>query len=173
MSTPNTSKTTTKTTKPNVSYKYSTNDVLTLIGGAAQQTTHPGNLYYYGLCEEYYTQYQAALQIEDEIQMKQSIETICNTVVSKVQQTGGIFRNYKGQPMQHTQALNKTWDRFRQISKPKKVAPPSVKENDVVWVVGGTNQLFEGNIKCRQLIDSYVTKYWPSLYSNTTYYYRG
>jgi hypothetical protein len=163
----------TATVTATVGYKYSTNNVLTLKGGAAQQTTHPGNLYYYGLCEEYYPKYQACLQENDndenEIQRKRSVEKVCNAVVEKVQQNGGgIFRNYKGRPMQHKQAVEKTRDRFRQIARPKRVAPTSVSQNDVVWVVGGTNHLFEGNTKCRELIDSYVTKYWPNVYTTST-----
>ena len=49
--------------KGKTKYKYSVHDhdVITLRGGAAQQTTHPGNLTLYKLCEERYAEWFEAL----------------------------------------------------------------------------------------------------------------
>ena len=141
-----------------MSDKYGKNDVLTLKGAAAQQTTHPGNLVYYELCESYYEEFSKA-------PTKKARRNICEEVVAKISnEYGGVFRKYNGTIMDNKSAVNKTMDRFRQIRKPKLVPPNSVGENDVVFKVGAANHLFPGNAKWRFLLDQHAQSYWPELF---------
>ncbi|CAJ1962695.1 unnamed protein product [Cylindrotheca closterium] len=139
-------------------YEYGENDVLTLKGAAAQQTTHPGNITYYKLCEQKYPEYAK----EESSVVRRNI---CIEIVKKItNEHGGVFRKYNGAKMDAAAAVNKTMDRFRQIRKPKIVAPKSVGENDVVFKVGAANHLFPGNAKWRLLLDQHVHSYWPELF---------
>jgi hypothetical protein len=142
---------------PSMSYKYSPNDVLTLKGAAAQQTTHPGNLIYYQLCEERFAEYESSSQ--------QQRREICHEIATSiVKKRGGVFRKYNGSKMDEKAAITKTKDRMRQIQKPKIVPPENVGEHDVVFKVGAANHLFPGNAKWRALLDKYVQRYWPELF---------
>jgi hypothetical protein len=104
---------------------FSTKDVLTLKGAAAQQTTNPGNLAYYKFCEERFAEY-SKLSVASE---KSQRRAICLEIVKAVNASGGIFRRYNGKPMDDSSAIAKTMDRMRQIQKPKMAVPPSVGEN--------------------------------------------
>lgn len=142
-------------------YEYGDNDVLTLKGAAARQTTHPGNLVYYKLCGERLADFEKA-------ETKPAKRDISKEIVAKiVNEYGGIFRKYNGAEMDTTAAVNKTMDRFRQIRKPKVVPPKSVGENDVVFKLGAANHLFPGNAKWRLLLDKHVKSYWPGLFEET------
>jgi hypothetical protein len=144
-----------------MSDKYGKNDVLTLKGAAAQQTTHHGNLAYYQLCELRYEEFSKA-------ESKKARRNICQEIVVKItNEYGGVFRKYNGVIMDMTSAVNKTMDRFRQIRKPKIVPPKSVGEDDVVFKVGAANHLFPGNAKWRLLLDQHARSYWPELFSDT------
>lgn len=141
-----------------MSYDYNENDVLTLKGAAAQQTTHPGNLAYYKLCEQKYPEFSKT-------ESKQARRNISKEIVEKVMNdNGGVFLKHNGAKMDVAAAISKTMDRFRQIRKPKIVAPKTVGENDVVFKVGAANHLFPGNAKWRLLLDQHVKSYWPELF---------
>lgn len=139
-------------------------DVLTLKGAAAQQTTHPGNLFYYKLCEERFAEYDAL----DPVNMSDRRREICKDIVFQVQQNGGIFRDLKGKPMKSTLTISKTQNRMRQIKRPKQVPPPKVGENDVVFKSGAANHLFPGNAKWRALVDNYHERYFPALVTSSS-----
>ena len=147
----------TKKKKKELPYKYDAKDVLTLKGGAAQTTTHPGNLFYYQLCEDKFAEYSALSDKEEKWQ-------VAHTIVEKVHQNGGIFRTRLGGPMELRDAVEKTENRFRQIAKPKVVASSKASPEDVVFQVGGSNHLYPGNAKWRALVDEYVQEYWPELF---------
>jgi hypothetical protein len=147
----------------------SENDVLTLRGAAAQQTQHPGNLFFYSLCEDRFNEYDKILTCTDrsnklyEIQ-KKSRRIICEDIVDTVINQPGCFRMWNGSLMSTNQATTKTQERMRQIGKPKLVPPSNVSDNDVVFCAGATNHLFLGNAKLRSLMDEYETQYWPELF---------
>ena len=167
-------KSTTKTkakTKTN-SIEISENDVLTLKGAAAQQTQHPGNLFFYSLCETNFNDYDNILTCTDRTtklyeKQKQSRRRICTTIVNTVLNQPACFRMWNGSLMSANQAISKTQERMRQISKPKLVPPSNVSTNDVVFCAGATNHLFLGNAKLRSLMDDYETQYWPELFPTT------
>ena len=140
--------------KGKTKYKYSVHDhdVITLRGGAAQQTTHPGNLTLYKLCEERYAEWFEALDGSPPPSVgasksksdandgagsasgsgsgsgsgssgaKQYRKGICLEIVRTIQKQGGTFRDGSGRTMSNWRAVVKTNDRMRQIAKPK-VAP--------------------------------------------------
>lgn len=143
-----------------MSYKYSPNDVLTLKGAAAQQTTNPGNLRFYQLCEERFDDYERSSQVK----RREICREIATSIVKK---HGGVFRKYNGSKMDEKTAVNKTMDRMRQIQKPKIVPPQSVGAHDVVFKVGAANHLFPGNAKWRALLDKFIHRYWPELFPET------
>lgn len=134
-------------------------DVLFLKGAAAQQTTHPGNLAYYALCEEKYEKYAA---LPDNHPSKAQI---CRDIVDEILRSGGKFRSPTGGTMTHAAAMQKTKDRMRQIAKPK-IRPDHVNENDVVFTRGANNHLYAGNAKWRTLLDHYVTDYYKEFIAN-------
>ena len=130
------------------------NDVLTLKGAAAQQTTHRGNLNYYALCEERFDRW-AALDCDDP-ERKQ----ICKEIVKIVSERGGVFRKASGGAMDIRAAIDKTNARFRQIAKPKlRVHTGMYGENDVVFAKGARNHMYPGNPKWRRLLDGYALSY--------------
>ena len=130
------------------------NDVLTLKGAAAQQTTHRGNLNYYALCEERFDRW-AALDCDDP-ERKQ----ICKEIVKIVSERGGVFRKASGGAMDIRAAIDKTNARFRQIAKPKlRVHTGMYGENDVVFAKGARNHMYPGNAKWRSLLDGYALSY--------------
>lgn len=134
-------------------------DVLFLKGAAAQQTTHPGNLAYYALCEAKYEKYAA---LPDNHPSKAQI---CRDVVDEVLRSGGKFRSPTGGTMTHAAAMQKTKDRMRQIAKPK-IRPDHVNDNDVVFTRGANNHLYAGNAKWRTLLDHFVTDYYKEFIAN-------
>ena len=133
------------------------NDVITLKGAAAQQTTHPGNLFYYKLCEEKFAEFDSL----DPNTMVDERRNICIDIISKVKNNGGIFYDLYGKPMKLTSTIAKTQNRMRQIKRPKQVPPPRIGNNDVVFKQGAANHLFPGNAKWRALLDKYIIQYWP------------
>ena len=67
----------------------SENDVLTLKGAAAQQTQHPGNLFFYSLCEDHFNEYDKILTCTDRTSKTYDIQknlrrTICTNIVNTV-----------------------------------------------------------------------------------------
>ena len=134
-------------------------DVLFLKGAAAQQTTHPGNLAYYALCEAKYEKYAA---LPDSHPSKAQI---CRDIVDEVLRSGGKFRSPTGGTMTHAAAMQKTKDRMRQIAKPK-IRPDHVNDNDVVFTRGANNHLYAGNAKWRTLLDHYVLDYYKEYIAN-------
>ena len=134
-------------------------DVLFLKGAAAQQTTHPGNLAYYALCEAKFEEYAA---LPDNHPSKTQI---CRDVVDEVLRGGGKFKSPTGGTMTHAAAMQKTKDRMRQIAKPK-IRPDHVNDNDVVFTRGANNHLYEGNAKWRTLLDHYVLDYFKDFIAN-------
>ena len=134
-------------------------DVLFLKGAAAQQTTHPGNLAYYALCEAKYEKYAALPDNHP------SRAQICKAIVDEVLRGGGEFRSPTGGTMTHAAAMQKTKDRMRQIAKPK-IRPDHVNDNDVVFTRGANNHLYAGNAKWRTLLDHYVLDYYQEFVAN-------
>ena len=129
-------------------------DVLYLKGAAAQQTSHPGNLNYYALCEERFDEW-SALDCDDP-KRKQ----ICKEIVKIVVQRGGVFRKASGGAMDGKAAVEKTNSRFRQIAKPKlRLHTGMYGENDVVFAKGARNHMYPGNAKWRTLLDGYAQSY--------------
>ena len=135
---------------------YAPEDVLALKGGAAQQTTHPGNLVFYKLCEERFAEYKS---LPEGCQKRRDI---CLGIIDRC----GTFRKRNLHPMKLADAIIKCQDRMRRISKPKVKIPFYVGENDVVFTVGGTNHLYPGNPKFRALCDEYFDRYWPNLFNH-------
>jgi hypothetical protein len=130
------------------------NDVLYLKGAAAQQTTHPGNLNYYALCEKRFDEW-AALDCDDPERKR-----ICTEIVKIVSQRGGVFRKANGCPMDSKAAVEKTNSRFRQIAKPKlRIHTGMYGEHDVVFAKGARNHMYPGNAKWRSLLDGYAMSY--------------
>lgn len=140
--------------QPSRNRRDNSNDVLTLKGAAAQQTTHRGNLNYYALCEERFDRW-AALDCDDP-ERKQ----ICKEIVKIVSERGGVFRKASGGAMDIRAAIDKTNARFRQIAKPKlRVHTGMYGENDVVFAKGARNHMYPGNAKWRSLLDGYALSY--------------
>ena len=135
---------------------YAPEDVLVLIGGAAQTTTHPGNLHFYKLCEDRFDEYKS---LPDDCPRRQDI---CIEIIERC----GTFRKQNFRPMTLADALSKCQSRMRQIARPKKKGKSHVGENDVVFTVGGTNHLYPGNAKFGALCDEYFDRYWPNLLSH-------
>lgn len=130
------------------------NDVLTLKGAAAQQTTHLGNLNYYALCEERFDRW-AALDCDDP-----GRKQICKEIVKIVSERGGVFRKASGGAMDIKAAIDKTNSRFKQIAKPKvRFHTGMYGENDVVFAKGARNHMYPGNAKWRTLLDGYALSY--------------
>jgi len=134
-------------------------DVLFLKGAAAQQTTHPGNLAYYAMCEEKYEEYAALPDNHP------SRAQICRGIIDSVLQSGGVFLSPTGGTMSRASAMQKTKDRMRQIAKPK-IRPDNVNENDVVFTRGANNHLYAGNAKWRSLLDQFVMEYYRDFVEN-------
>lgn len=140
--------------QPSRNRRDNSNDVLTLKGAAAQQTTHRGNLNYYALCEERFDRW-AALDCDDP-ERKQ----ICKEIVKIVSERGGVFRKASGGAMDIRAAIDKTNARFRQIAKPKlRLHTGMYGENDVVFAKGERNHMYPGNAKWRSLLDGYALSY--------------
>ena len=138
---------------------HTSKDVLSLRGAAAQQTEHPGNLAYYGLCENRYEEYAALPDGHP------SRDEICEAIVDEILGSGGNFRSHTGGNMSRAAAVEKTRSRMRQIEKPK-IRPNLVGENDVVFCMGASNHLYAGNAKWRSLLDHFVTDYYKEFISN-------
>ncbi|KAL7446896.1 hypothetical protein ACHAXM_011678 [Skeletonema potamos] len=141
--------------KPSKKYgRDNSHDVLYLKGAASQQTTHPGNLNYYALCEERFDEW-SVLDCDDP-KRKQ----ICIEIVKIILQRGGVFHKASGGAMDIKAAVEKTSSRFRQIAKPK-LRPHTgmYGENDVVFVRGARNHMYPGNAKWRTLLDGYAQRY--------------
>ena len=136
-------------------YKFADADVLSMLGAAAQQTTHPGNLAFYQLCEEHYDAY---ITLPDSHPGRVEIAL---QIVDAINQKGGIFRKRNGTRMSKEDAMTKVKDRMRQIRKPKIAVPMRVHEHDVVFCVGGANHLYPGNPIFRSMIDQYFGQYYP------------
>ena len=113
-----------KVGRPSKSNKDTRNDVLYAKGAAAQTMTNPGNLLYYQLCEQRYNEFT---QLNDIGSKKQ----LCREVVDTITATGGCFRGVTGARLKCKAAVDKTYDRFRQIGKPK-LRPTGFTDNDVV-----------------------------------------
>jgi hypothetical protein len=143
-----------KPSKKNSRDKDNSHDVLYLKGAASQQTTHPGNLNYYALCEERFDEW-SVLDCDDP-KRKQ----ICIEIVKIVLQRGGVFHKASGGAMDIKAAVEKTNNRFRQIAKPK-LRPHTglYGENDVVFAKGARNHMYPGNAKWRTLLDGYAQSY--------------
>ena len=144
-------------------FEYSPNDCITLKGAAAQQTTQPGNLLFYKLCEDRYSEFQ---ELGRHVDHKLLRTELCATIVKEFQKVhNGRFLKHNGKVMDDDAAIEKARDRMRQIGKPKIVCPKSiVGDHDVVFTAGSRNHLFPGNPKFRALVDTYVPKYWPELF---------
>ena len=144
----------------------SPNDVLQMKGAAAQQTQHPGNIYFYSLCEEHFQEWYKYDKLVDQYGKKatymENKNRVCVQIVRKfyAQPGGGIFRGFNLQPMPKQKVMEKVRARLRQIKKPKVVLPSFVGTNDVVFCSGATNHLFIGNAKLRSLLDDYEERYW-------------
>lgn len=131
-----------------------THDVLYLKGAAAQQTSHPGNLYYYALCEQRFDEW-SALGSDDPKR-----KLICKEIVKIILQRGGVFRKASGGAMDVKGAVEKTNSRFRQIAKPKlRFHTGMYGEDDVVFAKGARNHMYPGNAKWRTLLDRYAQSY--------------
>lgn len=129
-------------------------DVLYLKGAAAQQTSHPGNLHYYSLCEQRFDEW-SVLDCDDP-KRKQ----ICKEIVKEILQSGGVFRKASGGAMDVKGAVEKTNSRFRQIAKPKlRFHTGMYGEDDVVFAKGSRNHMYPGNAKWRTLLDGYAQSY--------------
>eukprot|EP00584_Thalassiosira_punctigera_P008505 CAMPEP_0172532704 /NCGR_PEP_ID=MMETSP1067-20121228/5660_1 /TAXON_ID=265564 ORGANISM="Thalassiosira punctigera, Strain Tpunct2005C2" /NCGR_SAMPLE_ID=MMETSP1067 /ASSEMBLY_ACC=CAM_ASM_000444 /LENGTH=521 /DNA_ID=CAMNT_0013317253 /DNA_START=124 /DNA_END=1685 /DNA_ORIENTATION=- len=131
-------------------------DVLSVRGAAAQIMTHPGNLHFYELCEGRYDDWFQATN--------ERRRAICAEVVEAISAKGGTFRKKTGGKMKHTDALEKTRDRMRQIGRPK-VRPPEegFGPEDVVFTRGTANYSYPGNAKWRALVDKYISSYYRDL----------
>lgn len=139
---------------PKKNCRDNSHDVLYLKGAAAQQTTHPGNLNYYALCEERFDEW-SALDCDDP-KRKQ----ISKDIVKVIAQRGGVFRKASGGAMDIKSAVEKTSSRFRQIAKPKiRVHTGMFGEHDVVFAKGARNHMYSGNAKWRTLLDGYAQSY--------------
>mmetsp|Transcript_31863 Transcript_31863/g.54359 ORF Transcript_31863/g.54359 Transcript_31863/m.54359 type:complete len:594 (+) Transcript_31863:108-1889(+) len=138
------------------------NDVIYARGAAAQTTTHPGNLYFYQLCEERHDEF-AALDVKD----TQSRKKIMADIVDKIMESGGKFRNQNGGVLPRRAAMEKTRDRLRQISKPK-FRPTGFGENDVVFCRGAALFLYPGNARWRDLVDGHARAYFYNLLPDGT-----
>ena len=129
-------------------------DVLYLKGAAAQQTSHPGNLNYYALCEERFDEW-SVLDCDDPKR-----KLICKEIVKTILQRGGVFCKASGGAMDLKAAVEKTNGRFRQIAKPKlRFHTGMFGENDVVFAKGARNHMYPGNAKWRTLLDGYAPSY--------------
>jgi len=146
------------------------NDVLSMKGAAAQQTQHPGNLFFNSLCEEQFPHYDSySLQLEKnpkESRIEKLRRQILLDIIQAVkdQPGGACFRYPNGRMMQKCDVLRKAQDRMRQIKKPKLVPPSFVGPNDVVFAPGSTSHLFTGNAKLRSLLDEYEQGYLPEFF---------
>ena len=167
------------------------NDVLYFKGAAAQTTTNPGNLYFYQLCEERYDQFAETEHLQKP--KRDHLRSILGTeIVDAIQAKGGTFRRQSGAAMTRADAMRKSVDRLRQIGKPK-IRPTGFGENDVVFtrygllrsvifayhfafylillvcfvrsalLRGAANFLYAGNVKWRNLMDTYVTSYFRTI----------
>ena len=139
---------------------YSPNDVITLKGGQAQTTTHPGNLKFYKLCEERFEAFTKSASTDKKL-------SIIQEIISIISESGGKFYNLQGKKMKEAQIVAKIKDRFRQISKPKLVPNSSVGDYDVVFCSGGQNHLYPGNAKYRALLDTFASKYFAQLFDDS------
>ncbi len=129
-------------------------DVLYLKGAASQQTSHPGNLNYYALCEERFDEW-SVLDCDDPKR-----KVICKEIVKIIMQRGGVFRKATGGAMDIKAAVEKTNSRMRQIAKPKlRLHTGMYNENDVVFAKGARNHMYPGNAKWRTLLDGYAHSY--------------
>lgn len=138
---------------------YSEFDVITLKGGQAQTTTHPGNLFFNKLCEDKHDEFKSASESR-----KDAIAVEISTAISK---RGGNFYDFRGNKMNDSKIKRKIYERFRTISKPKVVAHPTAGENDVVFCPGGQTHLYPANAKYRALLDTFAKEYFPYLFDKS------
>mmetsp|Transcript_11524 Transcript_11524/g.20726 ORF Transcript_11524/g.20726 Transcript_11524/m.20726 type:complete len:501 (+) Transcript_11524:98-1600(+) len=132
--------------------KYNEFDVLAVKGGAAQTVTHPGNLFFYQLCEDRYDAWSISTGPNRSI----FVTEILDAITAK----GGVFLKRTRGQLPRGVALEKIRDRMRQIGKPK-VRPlgGGFGVEDVVFATGGANHFYPGNAKWRALLDVFVPSY--------------
>mmetsp|Transcript_21739 Transcript_21739/g.34096 ORF Transcript_21739/g.34096 Transcript_21739/m.34096 type:complete len:437 (-) Transcript_21739:95-1405(-) len=130
-------------------------DVLYLKGAAAQQTSHPGNLNFYALCEQRFDEWSALCYKHPQKKL------ISKEIVKVILHRGGVFRNARGGAMDIKSAVEKTTNRLRQIAAPKlRLHTDMYGENDVVFARGARNHMYPGNAKWRTLLDGYAQSYF-------------